>query len=357
MNKRIAVVVTNLAGSGGEKIALAQAKLFHKKSNKVVLFLLEDIKSYYTENLGFPVIPLTNEKNKFKLFGKFGYKLYAKILESKMKLFGDFDLVISNLPRSDRTVKELKHNNKYFVIHTSYKAEIEAFSKKLANKKTKLYKYLYNNENLITITNEMKDDFISLDIKPKTIQTIYNPFDFIDIIKKGEEDIHYQFDYIISPSAFRKEKRYDILLDSFNLLKNKNIKLLILAEYNQELSQMIKNRKLEKRVIITGFKKNPYKYINNAKLLVLSSSREGLPTVVIESLILNTLVVSTDCPTGPKEILTENLSKWLVPIGDSEKLALKIDEALNEKVEIKKELINKFNEDYIYKSLINLIKE
>ena len=84
---------------------------------------------------------------------------------------------------------------------------------------------------------------------------------------------------------------------------------------------------------------------------------EKVYQLVIESLILNTLVVSTDCPTGPKEILTENLSKWLVPIGDSEKLALKIDEALNEKVEIKKELINKFNEDYIYKSLINLIKE
>ena len=357
MNKLIAIVVSNLAGSGGEKIALSQAKLFHKKNNKVVLFLLEDIQLHDTHDIAFPIIPLTNKKNMFKLFGKLGYKLYAKILESKMKVFGNFDLVISNLPRADRTVKELNHNNKYFVIHTSYKAEVKTFPKKLANKKIKLYRYLYNNENVITITDAMKDDFIPLAIKPKTVQTIYNPFDFEDIINKGRVNIPYKFDYIISPSAFRKEKRYDILLDSFMHLKNTRIKLLILAEYNQELFQMIKNRNLEKRVIISGFKKNPYKYINNAKLLVLSSSREGLPTVVIESLVLDTPVVSTDCPTGPKEILTEKLSKWLVPVGDSEKLALKIDEALNEKIEIKKELINKFNEDYIYKSFISLIKE
>lgn len=357
MNKRIAVVVTNLAGSGGEKIALAQAKLFHKKNNKVVLFLLEDIKSYATENLGFPVISLTNKKNKFKLFGKLGHKLYAKILESKMKLFGEFDLVISNLPRSDRTVKELNHHNKYFIIHMSYKAEIEAFSKKLANKKIKLYKYLYSDENIITITNAMQKDFVDLGISTKSIKTIYNPFDF-DLIKNmGDDKIEYNFEYIISPSAFRTQKRYDVLLNAFKILKNKEIKLIILTEYSEKLNLMIKERNLTDRVIIGGFKQNPYKFINAAKLLVLSSDREGLPTVVIESLILNTPVVSTDCPTGPKEILTEDLSKWLVPIGDSKKLALKIDEALNEKIEIKKELINKFNEDYIYKSLISLIKE
>ena len=357
MNKRIAIVVTNLAGSGGEKIALAQAKLFHKNNNKVVLFLLEDIQSYNTKNLGFPIIPLTNKKNKFKLFGKLGYKMYSKILKSKMDSFGDFDLVLSNLPRADRTVKELRHNNKYFIIHMSYKAELKEFSKKRAIKKNKLYKYLYSNENIITITNAMQKDFVDLDITPKSMQTIYNPFDF-DLIKNmGDKKIEYDFEYIIAPSAFRRQKRYDVLLDAFKILENQKIKLIILTEYSEKLDLMIKERNLSSRVIIAGFKQNPYKFINSAKLLVLSSDREGLPTVVIESLILDTPVVSTDCPTGPKEILIEELSKWLVPVRDSEKLALKIDEALNEKIEIKKELINKFNEDYIYKSFISLIKE
>lgn len=127
MKKNIAIVVPNLAGSGGEKIAIIQAKMFYENGYNVVLFLLEDLKVYEIDKFEFPIISLTNKKDKYKLFGKFGYKIYAKILEKKMKDHGSFDLVISNLPRADRTVKELRHHNKYFVIHMSYKAEIEKF--------------------------------------------------------------------------------------------------------------------------------------------------------------------------------------------------------------------------------------
>jgi len=106
---------------------------------------------------------------------------------------------------------------------------------------------------------------------------------------------------------------------------------------------MIKQRDLEDRVEILGFQQNPYKYIKNAKLLVLSSDREGLPTVVIESLILGTPVVSTDCPTGPGEILTGDLAKWLVPVRDSDTLAKKINQALDSNIIIDKSHIEKFN--------------
>lgn len=355
MKKRIAIVVPNLAGSGGEKIALSQAKMFHENGNDVVLFLLEDVKLYDSNNIAFPIVMLTNKKNKFKLFGIFGYKYYAKILKSKMELFGTFDLVLSNLPRADRVVKELTHSNKYFVIHMSYKAELKLFSRRRASKKLKLYRYLYNDEHLITITNAMQMDFNDLDIYPKSMKTIYNPFDFNAISNKGKDKIEYKFDYIISPSAFRIQKRYDVMLDAFKLLEDKDIKLLILTQDNLELKNMIRERDLDNRVVVAGFKQNPYKYINNAKLLVLSSDREGLPTVVIESLILNTPVVSTDCPTGPKEIMIGELSKWLVPMDNPQMLSERIDEALTSDIIIEKKLLDKFNENNIYKDFQKLI--
>jgi glycosyltransferase involved in cell wall biosynthesis len=255
--------------------------MFAQNGHNVVLFLLEDLQTYDTKDIKFPIVPLINIKNKYKIFGKLGYKIYARILKDNMKQYGAFDRVISNLPRADRTVKELNHPNKYFVIHTSYKKELEKFTKRKSTKKLKLYKYLYNNENIITITDAMQDDFKDFKISTKSMQTIYNPFDFDSIRSKGDEDIEFDFDYIISPSAFRKEKRYDILLDALKLLEDKSIKLLILAKENDNLNDMIKQRGLSSRVIIAGFKQNPYKYINHAKLLVLSSDREGLPTVVI----------------------------------------------------------------------------
>lgn len=355
MKKKVAVIVPNLSGSGGDRIAMSQAKMFHSNGNDVVLFLLEDVQ-LLIHNFEFPVVSLTKQKNKFKLFGRLGYKLYAKILKSKMEEFGDFDLVISNLPRADRVVKELNHNNKYFVIHTSYKVELEKFSTIRASKKLKLYRYLYDDENIITITNAMNKDFTYLNITPKSIKTIYNPFNFENIQSKGNELIEYNFDYIICASVFRPEKRYDVLLDAFMDIKNQHIKLLLLVNSNQELMKMITERGLSNRVIIAGYQGNPYKYINNAKLLLLTSDREGLPTVVIESLILNTPVISTDCPTGPQEILVDELSKWLVPMNNSKELATKIDELLSSSITINPTLLDKFKQKFVYQDFKKLLR-
>ncbi len=350
--KNVAIVVTNLAGSGAEKVALAQAEMFHEIGHNVVLFLLENILTYETGDFPFPIISLTEKKDRFKFLGRLGDKIYAKLLQKEMSKFGKFDAIISNLPRADRVVKQLSHPNKFFVIHMSYKAEIDRFSTKRAIKKLKLYRYLYNNEKIITVSKAIINDFKELNIKYKNATTIYNPFDFEYIRKKGEEKIDIDYKYIISPSAFRVQKRYDVMLDAFRLIE-KDIKLLILAKKDPKLEDMIKKRGLQNRVKILGFKQNPYKYIKNAKLLVLSSDREGLPTVIIESLILGTPVVSTDCPSGPSEILVDNLSKWLTKVGDPEDLAKKINKALEEKIEIKDNIIDRFRKEIICEEYIN----
>jgi len=345
--KNIAIVVTNLAGSGAEKIALIQAKLFTEKGHSVVLFLLEDVQTYDTNDFSFPIIALTKRKDAYKFLGKIGDSIYAKKLELKMKELGEFDIVFSNLPRADRVVKCLNHANKYFVIHTSYKTEIHKCKPSRAKRKLKLYRTIYHNENIITIANQMIEDFNALGIHYKRAKTIHNPFYFEEIRDKGDEKIELKYEYIISPSAFRKGKRYDVMLDAFRMVK-KDIKLLILAKSNPKLEEMIRERGLQDKVVVLGFQQNPYKYIKNAKLLLLSSDREGLPTIVIESLILNTPVISTDCPTGPREILTGELAHWLVPVEDPQALAAKIDEALGSDIYIQDECIEKFEKEYVY---------
>ncbi len=352
-NINIAIVVTNLASSGAEKVALAQAKMFKEHKNSVVLFLLENIVKYDIRKFDFPIIPLTDKKDKYKFLGKFGDFIYSKILEKKMKGFGEFNVIFSNLPRADRVVKLLNHPKKYFVIHTSYKAELKNFKPKRARKKLKLYQYIYKDEYILPVAKEIVNDFQELNIRYKDEKTIYNPFDFENIRKRGDEKVDISYDYIISPSAFREQKRYDIMLDAFKMVK-KDVKLLILAKKDPKLNEMIRERGLEDRVEILGFQQNPYKYIKNAKLLVLSSDREGLPTIIIESMILGTPVVSTNCPTGPKEILTKELSRWLVPMQNPKRLAEKIDDALESKIPIEEENIERFHKNSIYRELTKL---
>jgi len=347
-SKNIAIVVTNLAGSGAEKVAVTQAKLFKEKGHNAVLFLLDNVQKYNTDDCDFPIIPLTNGKDTYKFLGKIGDYIYAKILELKMKEFGKFDIIISNLPRADRVVKLLSHQNKYFVIHISYKAELEKFRKKRAKKKLKLYRFLYKDEKIITVAKDIIKDFDDLKIKYKNAVTIYNPFYFEEIRKKGNDEIDIEYEYIISPSAFREQKRYDVMLDAFKMLTH-NIKLVILAKNDDKLIEMIKERDLQDKVVILGFQQNPYKYMKNAKLMILASDYEGFGMVIVESLILNTPVVSTDCPTGPREILTGDLSQWLVPVRNPKVLAKKIDEALNSNIKIEDKDIEKFDKEYIYK--------
>mgnify|MGYP000700518326 CR=1 FL=1 len=140
------------------------------------------------------------------------------------------------------------------------------------------------------------------------------------------------------------DNAYLFLLDAYKKSGIK-LKLVLLCSNTKELVDMIKERDLENSVEILGFRTNPYPYIKNAKALILSSEREGLPTVLIESLILGTPVVSTNCISGPSEILTGELSKYLANVNDSDDLALKMNQILKDEVIIKDESIQKFNEN------------
>ena len=74
-------------------------------------------------------------------------------------------------------------------------------------------------------------------------------------------------------------------------------------------------------MLIAGFRPNPYPWMRAAELLVLSSDREGMPNVLVEALACGTRVVSTDCPSGPREVLRGELARGLVATGNAHALA------------------------------------
>ena len=80
---------------------------------------------------------------------------------------------------------------------------------------------------------------------------------------------------------------------------------------------------------MSGFSDNPYAFMSKASILVLSSIYEGLPNVLIEALACGCPIVSTDCPSGPSEILEKGKYGTLVPIGDIQALAQAINHTLD----------------------------
>ena len=93
---------------------------------------------------------------------------------------------------------------------------------------------------------------------------------------------------------------------------------------DKKLQKMIDERGLSDKVIVLGFKKNPYPYIKNAKLLVSSSNSEGLPRSIVEALILHTPVVTTYSSKGIDEVMIDELQNFIVPKNQQDKLANKI---------------------------------
>jgi glycosyltransferase involved in cell wall biosynthesis len=359
------MVITSLSGSGAERVTLNLAEMFIQHGHIVDLFLLENtvqLTVSHSINIHF----LTQNRRFYKWLGALGDRLMAnKLIACIAKLNktspGSYDLFLSHLPAADKVVSLCRMPNAWYCIHTSYSGEISEFRRLKrgfrAFRKWRLYRSLYQDKNLVAVSLGVEGDLVkNLSIKPKNILTIYNPFQFDYLRKLASREINCfpGGDFIVHAGAFRPVKRHDLLLEAFALVKH-DIKLVLLANECPELVGMVNRLGLEGKVLIFGHQDNPYPILKAAKLMVLCSDREGLPTVIVESLILGTPVVSTDCPSGPAEILTGDLEEWLVPTNNPIALAGKIDQALAAEINIRDSIIEKFSSDEAYTAYKNLI--
>ncbi|MBP1943292.1 glycosyltransferase [Cytobacillus luteolus] len=164
---------------------------------------------------------------------------------------------------------------------------------------------------------------------------IYNPIRLDDIYKMApeENDVEDTEPIIIGIGRLSEVKGFDHLIKAHHYLVKKGVKnkLLILGEGSQrkELEALILDLGVEESVTLKGFVENPYKYLRSASVFVLSSRYEGFSVVIAEALSLGIPVVSSNCHSGPSEILEDGKYGSLTPIGDYEALAIKIMETLH----------------------------
>ena len=124
---------------------------------------------------------------------------------------------------------------------------------------------------------------------------------------------------LINIGRLTNQKDQITILKAINLIKNSiKLKLLIIGKGSElyNLNKYIINHDLKKIVKCIGYKSNPYPYIKKSDIFILSSIYEGLPNVLLEAMFLKKFVISTNCPTGPYEILNNNKYGKLIPIKD-----------------------------------------
>jgi len=136
--------------------------------------------------------------------------------------------------------------------------------------------------------------------KKNKIIVIPNPVNLNEIKTKENGIVNFEIDnFIVAAGRLIPEKGFDILIEAFNQLKNKNLKLVILGvgekEEHEKLLNLIQALQLKDRVILYGYVKNVYPIFNKAKLCVISSRIEGFPNVFLQMMFQNNIVVSTKC--------------------------------------------------------------
>ena len=170
----------------------------------------------------------------------------------------------------------------------------------------------------------------TLQIPPDRVHAIYNAVYNATIEEQSKEDLnHPWFDditvpVIVAAGKLRPQKDYPNLLEAFaKVLKRREARLMILGQgpLLSDLQNLAKQLKIDKSVSFEGFVDNPFKYFSKASLFVLSSRYEGLPGVLIQALACGCPVVSTNCPSGPEEILLNGEVGKLVPVADSDALS------------------------------------
>ena len=166
---------------------------------------------------------------------------------------------------------------------------------------------------------------------------------------------------IVSAGRLSPEKGYlDLIMAVKELLKTQDIKLIILGEgpMRSEIEDLIKKENLSSIIKLVGFQENPLKYYSRADVFVLSSYVEGLPNVLVEAMMCGCTPVSTDCPTGPKEVLKDERYGYLVPMHDPKGMAEGIQKALKNPISTQclEEGVKAFTEDEIFSQYKKVLK-
>jgi glycosyltransferase involved in cell wall biosynthesis len=203
-----------------------------------------------------------------------------------------------------------------------------------------LAKWFYPRADCVTAVSQgVADDLRqAARLSSDQVQVIYNPIVTLDMRRKASAPLEHPWfqsgepPLILGVGRLTAQKAFDVLIEAFaQVRKTRHARLVILGEGEQRpmLEALVKRLGLQGDVQLPGFVSNPYAFMANAAVFVLSSRWEGLPTVLVEAMSLGTPVVATDCPSGPREILKDGKYGQLVPMNDPAALALATQNALS----------------------------
>lgn len=331
--KTVLFFLTELNGGGAEKVMVAIANYLAKSGVKVVFAIVKSGGPYM--DLLSPDVELLELKTNSKLMAVFEL---ARLIR-KTSPFCVFSsilgpcivLVLANLLAGSKSKLVLREANT-----PSVEANKGSVKQKLMRRISRL---LYPRaDTVIAVSKAVEKDLKEYYGYGLACKTIYNPVNVDEILELASQELIIPLPWcgetaiLISVGRLSKQKDYLTLLHAFHsVVKVKDCKLIILGEgeLRSELENTVQELGLQQHVWLPGFVSNPFPYFKKAQVFVLSSQWEGMPNVLIHALAMGLKIVSTDCPSGPREVTDNGQLGRLVEVGDVEDMASAIIDSLD----------------------------
>lgn len=336
--KKLIIFIPSIEGGGVEKNLIIIANyLSNKIKNISLISASKKFKSKFDKKINF-IAPKKNYEN----FGRKTkylislYLLFKEIIKDKNKIVFSFQANIY-------CIILCKLLNIKIIIRSN--SSPSGWSKNFF--KNLMFKYILKLADKMIVNSLAFKKEIMSKFKVKSV-CIYNPLNINDIKKLSKKKIKikkYDKNYlkIITIGRFTDQKDHMTILKAANVLKNKiKFKILIIGRgiNKNKLLDFINKNKLNKIILIKNFTNNPYPYLKISDIMILSSIYEGLPNVLLESLALNKFTISSNCPTGPSEILDNGKGGLLFKTRNHKDLANKVLFYLSNKKICKKMLLH-----------------
>lgn len=321
--KKIMFVIPSLAGGGAEKVIVLILRHLDRTRFEPIVVVFSAVNDYKEDIPPDVRIISLNKKNRFDNL-RLVPALSSVIRAERPDLICSFLYYANYISVLARKISGLDIP----LVFTEH-ANLSERTKKprLLSLTMMLVKKLYPSADcIVSVSKGVKDDLVAnFGILQERSFIIHNPIEIDRIQVLTKEEVEHPWfkerrPVIIACGRLTAQKNYPLLLRAFNIASKEitDLRLIILGEglLKQELIAYAEELGISDKVAFMGFQKNPFKYIARAKVLVLSSLYEGFGNVLAETMACGTAAISTRCPSGPDEIITDGVNGILVPVDD-----------------------------------------
>ncbi|MEO1427943.1 MAG: glycosyltransferase [Cyanobacteria bacterium J06633_8] len=321
MNKKpIAFFLPNLAGGGAEKIVVNLLKGMQEPDISLDLVLADaegPLLSQVPNNIRIVDFASSRVLKAIPALCRYLQENKPLALVSHISHANVAAVIAKELSKTKTKLILVEHNTVTYAQSTEWRGRFVPL----------FMRWLYPRADVVVGVSEgVTEDIKSqLGLVQDKVNTIYNPVVDDKLVLKANSSLNHSWFAENSPPVFlgvgrlTEQKDFSTLIKAFALVRQKrSARLIILGEgvARAELEKLVETLGITEDVSLPGFTDNPYAYMKKASAFVLSSRWEGLPTVLIEAMACGCPVISTNCPSGPEEILQAGKYGKLVAVGD-----------------------------------------